>query len=946
MKRVVIIFSLLIFSFLFPQVDTSWVRIYNSPNPAYARVFKTDNLGNIYVGGNVWRSETKEDFLLLKYNANGSLIDSAFFNNPSANDSERITAMTLDASGNIYVTGWIGTETDFLTIKYNANLDTIWTRRFAGDLFDYPSAIAVDNNGNVLVTGMSQRQGINYDYLTIKYSPNGDSLWKRYYAGPDNAYDSASAVITDNAGNVYVSGYISYNASEDFLTIKYKPNGETLWTRRYNRATGREDKALLLSLDQRENLFVVGYTEAGNGFYDVGIIKYNSNGETLWLRNYNRPGVNDDDLPNAIAIDQAGNLHIVGYSWDGGDEDFLTLKYDANGNCMWDLYYNNDNLDIGVGLCLDNQGNLYVGGSSYDVASDLDFLFLKYGGDGTKHWVKRYVRNGVDELIGIGLDNSGRVSIVGNVSGGDIAVIKYREINDVGVDSILSPRGEVLPYSTVRPKARIVNYGGTNNRFACLFTIYRDGGVLYAERLDTILLPLDTIELTFPGLLFTIGDTYTAKCSVLLTGDENPENDFKVVTFIVEPPTPWGWVMKMAIDYGPSGKGIKQGGSLIPVLEGPDRIYAFKGNNTNEFLCYFINGDSWTMKCSIPYAPDQRKKVKGGGALTYDRTDTVVYAIKGNNTLEFWKYFVNQDTWHLILRGLPLGPIAQKVKYGSGLAYVKQGQNRYIYFSKGSKTREFYRYHIQGDSWTTLPDIPLGESGKGCKAGSCIVKAGNYIYALKSYYNEFFAFDYGENIWYTKRPLPYYGHSGRKKTVKDGAAMAYDGTRKVIYTFKGGNTDEFWGYFPEADTWIELPPIPIFPSNKKVKSGGALAYAAGEVYAFKGNRTFEFWSFSWDTTSKSKENIMTEENPLSSASLNLNLTVFPNPNSGRFFVRYSMPEAGNLSFALYDASGRLVEEVSNISGEQDFSHLPKGVYFLRLETTNKKGVATVKVIIR
>ncbi|MEO0100851.1 MAG: SBBP repeat-containing protein [candidate division WOR-3 bacterium] len=954
MKWLKFFFSILPFNFLFSQVDTLWVRIYHSPSPARAAVCQMDKLGNIYIGGFIERGGNRDDFLILKYDPNGNLIDSAFFNNHLANDSEMITAMVLDDSGNLYVTGWskgMGTDRDYLTIKYDSNLDTVWTRRFTGDLFDVPSGIALDKDRNVLVTGMSQRQGVNYDYLTIKYASNGELLWHRYYAGSDSANDSAAAVITDSAGNVYVTGYISHNGSEDFLTIKYSPNGETIWTRRYNRAAGREDKGLLLNLSPNGNLFVVGYTEASNGFYDIGMVKYSLNGETIWIRNYNRSSTNDDDLPRAIVSDANGNLYVTGSSWDGSNEDFLTLKYDGQGNRIWDLSYDrNNNRECAVALCLDEKSNVYVGGSSYDPNSDFDFLLIKYSPLGKREWVKRYVRSGRDELVGINLDNFNDIYLIGNFSGGEIGIIKYHQIRDIGVDSLLSPAGEFDAYTARVPRARIINYGGTEEHFACQFTIFRKGQVIYSRTLDTLLSALDTIEIQFPGLLFTIGDTYTAKCSTLLIGDENPTNNFKIGTFIVRPPTPVGWVMRPYLLFGPSQKPVKYGGSLVAVRG--RYIYAFKGNNTNEFQMYSISGDSWTMRCSIPYAPDGKRRVKNGAALTYDGADSAIYAIKGGNTLEFWKYFTNQDTWHQIAKGVPLGYSGKKVKYGSGLAYLRQGQNRYIYFLKGSRTREFYRYHIQGDSWTTLPEVPPGESQKECKAGSCLVRAGDYIYCVKSHYNEFFAYDYDNGEWQTRRDVPLFNRLGKRSRVRDGAAMAYDGSRRIVYLLKGGNTDEFWGYFPELDTWVELPPIPTYPSNRKVKSGGALAQAGGNIYALKGNRTFEFWMFSWDTTEKrfleeDEEEITEKEGELRKG---FHFSVYPNPNTGKFFVSYFLPERDNLVLLIYDPAGRLLQKIEKKGegGENNFSlelNLPSGVYFLRFHPQGREGLYR-KIIIK
>ncbi len=124
--------------------------------------------------------------------------------------------MAVDGSGNVYVTG--SSEGDYATIKYSPDGDTLWVRRYSGSA----SALAVDDSGNVYVTGWSYGSGTFDDYATIKYAPNGDSLWVRRYNGPGNDYDLPFALALDGDGNVYVTGE-SYGSGTnyDYATIKY-----------------------------------------------------------------------------------------------------------------------------------------------------------------------------------------------------------------------------------------------------------------------------------------------------------------------------------------------------------------------------------------------------------------------------------------------------------------------------------------------------------------------------------------------------------------------------------------------------------------------------------------------------------------------------------------------------------------------------------------------------
>ena len=84
----------------------------------------------------------------------------------------------------------------------------LWVKRYngPGNDDDSASAITADNLLNVYVTGGSYGSGIDYDYATIKYDPDGNELWVKRYDGPGNYYDYAEALAVDGADNVYVTG--------------------------------------------------------------------------------------------------------------------------------------------------------------------------------------------------------------------------------------------------------------------------------------------------------------------------------------------------------------------------------------------------------------------------------------------------------------------------------------------------------------------------------------------------------------------------------------------------------------------------------------------------------------------------------------------------------------------------------------------------------------------
>lgn len=148
----------------------------------------------------------------------------------------------------------------------------LWTNRYQGKTYSWASCIAVDSDGNVIVTG-SLRSGLDnstLDYGTVAYSATGVPLWTHRYDGPAHNADEPSGIAVDSSGNVFVTGYSSTSSSAGFATRAYSRAGVPLWTNRYVGPGWCGARGV--AVDSTGNVFVTGSSTGIGGV----TIKYSS----------------------------------------------------------------------------------------------------------------------------------------------------------------------------------------------------------------------------------------------------------------------------------------------------------------------------------------------------------------------------------------------------------------------------------------------------------------------------------------------------------------------------------------------------------------------------------------------------------------------------------------------------------------------------------------------
>ena len=375
------------------DVYSQWIKIIGFNFDDRPTAMATDISGNVYVTGYATSGTGNVDILTVKYSPLGEQLWAKTHNGPG-NGEDRAFGIVVDNSGNILVTGYStgqGTQSDYTTIKYRpSDGEQLWIHSYNTPVNgeDRAFGIVVDRINNVYITGYITQFGSGTDIYTMKLKgTDGQPVWGHVLDNFNiNSLDRAFGIVVDSIGaNIYLCGYLQDDTTGfDFTVASYDSTGNFRWVNRYNGPANNTDRAFGIVIDSDENIYATGVstfdTLSGT---DYTTIRYNSEGDTSWVARYNGSG-NGVDRAFGIVVDSDGNSFVTGYSTrTGSGADYLTIKYDSNGDSAWVRPFNGvgNHSDTAYGIYLSkNSTHLFVtGGASSDTgAGKLDAVTIKY----------------------------------------------------------------------------------------------------------------------------------------------------------------------------------------------------------------------------------------------------------------------------------------------------------------------------------------------------------------------------------------------------------------------------------------------------------------------------------------------------------------------------------------------------------------------------------------
>lgn len=298
-----------------------------------------ENAKDIHYGGDsriyVCGMKTNSNPLIISYKTDGTQNWATTYST-NGGAFHAVTSYGSGSSIAIYAVGMVNSNGgDMLLVKYNQSGTQQWAATWnnTGGTQEIANSVSVDASGNVYVSGRTSNNG--GDIFVRKYNSSGSVSWGITY-NSSGSQDDSPQYMTYNSSYVYVTSIRTISASNHDAVLQKidASNGNISWTSAWDGGIANDiDETYWLDLDGQGSIYTVGTNQTSSN-YDALILKYNSSGTLQCANTWNSSNNYDDVLASVDVVFPADNpvVYVTGYTQGNptsNDADYLTMKFDG-----------------------------------------------------------------------------------------------------------------------------------------------------------------------------------------------------------------------------------------------------------------------------------------------------------------------------------------------------------------------------------------------------------------------------------------------------------------------------------------------------------------------------------------------------------------------------------------------------------------------------------------
>ncbi|MGQ9678380.1 MAG: hypothetical protein ACUVUD_03770 [bacterium] len=227
-------------------------------------------------------------------------------------------------------------------------------RSFAEGSQNICRAAGLDSAGNLLLAGYSRLYDTTFA-LIIKVKPTGKTLWKKGIMTGTASW--ANSISTLDSNIIFCGGLESESGIEAFLAL-LDPDGKTVWSRNYR--IDHQTDAVALAAHSSGNLTILCRVSSSSSNNDILLMQTKPNGDTLWTRRYDSGG---DDIPAALALDRFGNIVAIGTARTNDSTRCVILEYTPDGGVVRKVAYGEQTQAEAANLTITEKGDIFICGT-------------------------------------------------------------------------------------------------------------------------------------------------------------------------------------------------------------------------------------------------------------------------------------------------------------------------------------------------------------------------------------------------------------------------------------------------------------------------------------------------------------------------------------------------------------------------------------------------------